>query len=72
MFLGSYYGYWAAWAVPAVAARGGRVTLVDPDPTACAVARRNFAPYGDAVRIVSRDRRKQLLAAEPSRRSTWS
>ncbi len=53
VFLGSYYGYWAAWAVPAIAARGGRVTLVDPDPTACAVARRNFAPYGDAVRVAT-------------------
>ena len=29
------------------------MTLVDPDPTACAVARRNFASYGDAVRVVT-------------------
>jgi predicted O-methyltransferase YrrM len=62
VFLGSYYGYWAAWAVPAVAARGGRVTLVDPDPTACAVARRNFAPYGDAVRIVTATGQEALAA----------
>jgi predicted O-methyltransferase YrrM len=53
VFLGSYYGYWAAWAIPAVVARGGRVTLVDPDPTACAVARRNLAGHGDAVRVLT-------------------
>ncbi len=51
VFLGSYYGYWAAWAIPLIAARGGRVTLVDPDPRAAAVARRNAARYGDAVRV---------------------
>lgn len=65
-FLGSYYGYWAAWAVPALAARGGRVTLVDPDPHACAVARRNFARYGDAVRVVTATGQDALAAnAEP-------
>ena len=66
MFLGSYYGYWAAWAIPVIAARGGRVTLVDPDPDACAVARRNFAPYGDAVRVVTATGQAALAAgAEP-------
>jgi predicted O-methyltransferase YrrM len=39
IFLGSYYGYWAHWAVPAIVAAGGRAVLVDPDPRVQAVAR---------------------------------
>ena len=53
VFLGSYYGYWAAWALPALAAHGGRAILVDPDPHANAVARRNLARYGEAVHVVT-------------------
>jgi predicted O-methyltransferase YrrM len=62
VFLGSYYGYWAAWAIPALAAHGGRVTLVDPDPSACAVARRNFARHGAAVRVVTATGQEALAA----------
>ncbi len=51
IFLGSYYGYWAACAMPAIAAHGGRAVLVDPDPRVSAVARRNHARYGAAVRV---------------------
>ncbi len=53
IFLGSYYGYWAAWALPALARCGGRVVLVDPDPNACAVARQNLAPYGELVTVAT-------------------
>lgn len=54
LFLGSYYGYWAAWAVPAIVGRGGCVTLVDPDQRSCEVARRNLTapPHGHGVRVV--------------------
>src|SRR5215468_8904718 len=38
IFLGSYYGYWAHWAIDIIVARGGRVTLVDPDGECCAIA----------------------------------
>ncbi|AXW64115.1 methyltransferase (plasmid) [Ralstonia solanacearum] len=49
VFLGSYYGYWAAWALPAIAACGGSAVLVDPDPVAAAVSRRSLARlYPDA------------------------
>ncbi len=66
VFLGSYYGYWAAWAIPSIAARGGRVTLVDPDPRAAAVARRNAARYGGAVRVeVTTGARFLAASAEP-------
>ncbi|MFM0351113.1 O-methyltransferase [Paraburkholderia sp. RL17-347-BIC-D] len=43
VFLGSYYGYWAAWALPALVACGGSAVLVDPDPVAAVVARRSLA-----------------------------
>lgn len=48
VFLGSYYGYWAIWALPAVAAAGGRMTLVDVDPDVMALAERNIAALGYA------------------------
>lgn len=46
IFLGAYYGYWARWALPAIAASGGRATLVDPDLRVCEVARRNAEREG--------------------------
>jgi len=54
IFLGSYYGYWAHWAIPAIAASGGRVTLVDPNPKCCAVALSNLVRngHGAAVRVI--------------------
>ncbi|AJY40229.1 class I SAM-dependent methyltransferase [Burkholderia humptydooensis] len=49
VFLGSYYGYWAAWALPAIVACGGGAVLVDPDPRVADVARRSLARlYPDA------------------------
>lgn len=57
VFLGSYYGYWAIWALPAVAAAGGRVTLVDVDGDVMALAERNIAAlgYADLVDFVVAD-----------------
>lgn len=43
LFLGSYYGYWAAAALPALAGAGGTAVLVDPDESCCALARLNLA-----------------------------
>lgn len=53
VFLGSYYGYWAYPATVVIAARGGRVVLVDPDEESQSIARRNFSrsSYRDAVEI---------------------
>ncbi|SCF24432.1 Predicted O-methyltransferase YrrM [Micromonospora matsumotoense] len=57
VFLGSYYGYWAIWAAPAVLASGGRMTLVDVDADAMATARSNMAALGfaDSVDFVVAD-----------------
>ena len=53
IFLGSYYGYWARAPLTAIARHGGRTVLVDPDPKAQEVARRNLAAAGllDAVEL---------------------
>ncbi|MFD8495923.1 O-methyltransferase [Amycolatopsis sp. NPDC059657] len=48
VFLGSYYGYWAIWALPAIAATGGHLTLVDVDGDVMALAERNIAALGYA------------------------
>lgn len=44
--MGSYYGYWAVWAMPGVAAAGGRAILIDPDQAVCRMARNNFRAMG--------------------------
>lgn len=46
VFLGSYYGYWAVWALPGILAGGGHVTLVDTDAAVMELARRNLARLG--------------------------
>jgi len=51
LFLGSYYGYWAHWAIPAIVAAGGQVTLVDPNESCCEVARRNLHQEGFAAAV---------------------
>jgi predicted O-methyltransferase YrrM len=48
VFVGGDHGYWAAWALPAVVAAGGRATLVDADPAARRLAARNLAALGVA------------------------
>lgn len=39
VFLGSYYGYWAAWAFAALEKTGGRAILLDPDPHVAVVSK---------------------------------
>jgi predicted O-methyltransferase YrrM len=55
IFLGSYYGYWANWAIPAIVAAGGKVTLVDPNETCCDIARQNLRANGlaESVELVA-------------------
>jgi predicted O-methyltransferase YrrM len=55
LFLGSYYGYWAHWAIPGILAGGGRATLIDPDERCCEIARLNLRANGhaDAVDVVA-------------------
>ena len=50
---GAYYGYWAIWAMPGVAAAGGRAILIDPNPAVCALAEKNFRAmgYGDCTTV---------------------
>lgn len=43
--LGSYYGYWSAWAATGLS-RGVSLTLVDSDPAVCAVAEENMRRLG--------------------------
>jgi predicted O-methyltransferase YrrM len=46
--LGSYYGYWAIWALPAIRDSGGQAILIDLDPQVCALAWRNLRRMGFA------------------------
>ncbi|MFI7002706.1 O-methyltransferase [Nocardia sp. NPDC050175] len=48
VFAGSYYGYWAVWAMPGILAAGGTATLIDIDPDNMALAERNFKAMGCA------------------------
>jgi predicted O-methyltransferase YrrM len=66
VFLGSYYGYWACAAIQTIAAHGGKVVLVDPDPRAQSVAQRNIAKseFRDAVTIVT-TRGEEYLDSNP-------
>lgn len=56
-FLGSYYGYWAVWALPGLIARGGHAVLVDIDPAVQGLAKANFEALGgrDAVTFLTAD-----------------
>ncbi|OPZ17852.1 MAG: hypothetical protein BWZ10_01126 [candidate division BRC1 bacterium ADurb.BinA364] len=44
--IGSYYAYWAIWALPGVQAAGGHATLIDPNPAVCELARANIDALG--------------------------
>jgi len=48
VFLGSYYGYWAIWAMPGIAAAGGRAVLIDLDPSVLELSRVNMERFGYA------------------------
>lgn len=57
VFYGSYFGYWAAWALPALRAHGGHAVLVDVDPTVCELARKNLHQMGfsSVAEVVNED-----------------
>jgi predicted O-methyltransferase YrrM len=51
LVVGSYYGYWAVWAMPGVVAAdnasgGGHAMLIDPDRDVSALAAENFRALG--------------------------
>ena len=50
-FVGSFYGYWAHAALASIVAHGGRAVLIDPDPRAQEVARRNLDRAGLLDRV---------------------
>jgi len=65
LFLGSYYGYWAHWALPSLIAGGGRAVLVDPDERVQRVARANLpAAWRDAVELATTTGERFLDGAE--------
>jgi predicted O-methyltransferase YrrM len=51
VFPGSYYGYWAVWALPGINKVGGQATLIDIDRKAGAVAMANLAELGMADNV---------------------
>jgi predicted O-methyltransferase YrrM len=62
--IGSYYGYWAIWAMPGVAATGGRAILIDPNPAVCALARKNFQALGFGERATVRAEKAEAVLPE--------
>ncbi|MCL2093308.1 MAG: class I SAM-dependent methyltransferase [Treponema sp.] len=54
---GSYYGYFAIWAMKGIAERGGTCTLSDVNPRVCDLARENFSRlgFGDHTRVCCED-----------------
>ncbi|MDH6109375.1 putative O-methyltransferase YrrM [Kitasatospora sp. MAP12-15] len=46
VFPGSYYGYWAVWAMPGIIAAGGTAELIDINPETMDLARRNLEALG--------------------------
>jgi predicted O-methyltransferase YrrM len=67
LFLGSYYGFWAAAAIPALT--GGTAVLVDPDEGCCALARSNFAAEIEAgtIEIACTTGEQYLAGPQPDR-----
>ena len=53
--IGSYYGYWAVWAMPGVEAGDGDAALIDPNPKVCELAEKNFAAlgYGERTAVLN-------------------
>jgi len=52
--IGSYYAFWAIWAMPSVAATDGQAILIDPDAAVCDLAQRNLDALGFGGRAVVR------------------
>jgi len=61
---GSYYGYFAIWAMKAVAEQGGQCVLSDIDEEVCALAKENFETlgFGNHMKICCEDAEKLLLS----------
>ncbi|HID55132.1 TPA: hypothetical protein EYP37_01290 [Candidatus Poribacteria bacterium] len=60
--MGSYYGYWAIWALPGVAEGGGEAWLIDPNPAVCDLARRNLKRLGyDKIAAVITSRAEEVI-----------
>ncbi|HEV2376042.1 MAG TPA: class I SAM-dependent methyltransferase [Streptosporangiaceae bacterium] len=57
LFVGSYYGYWAAFAMPGIAAAGGTAVLIDPNPEVLGLSRENLdrLGYGGRCQFVCED-----------------
>ncbi len=60
--IGSYFGYWAIWAMPGVEKADGKAMLIDPNPEVCALAEGNFKSmgYGDRT-TVRADKAEDIL-----------
>ena len=59
--IGSFYGYWAAWAMPGVQAAGGEALLVDPNREVCALAEENLRKLGFADRTIVRAEKAETV-----------
>ena len=42
LFLGSYYGYWAIWSIPALKKYNGKACLIDLDPNVLELSKKNM------------------------------
>ncbi len=69
VFVGSYYGFWAMSALPALRAHGGRATLIDIDPEVTQLSRANIESmgYADVAHVITGDAREVF----PSLRTTF-
>ena len=72
LVVGSYYGYWAVWAMPGVVAAddasgGGRAVLIDPDREVSALAERNFRAlgFGDRTTVHPKKAEEVFPSIEP-------
>ena len=65
--IGSYYGYWTAWAMPGVEAADGKAVLIDPDEGDCALAQSNFDAlgYGGRTTVLPRKAEDVLPRMKP-------
>ncbi|MCL2664076.1 MAG: class I SAM-dependent methyltransferase [Defluviitaleaceae bacterium] len=61
---GSYFGYWAVWAMPAVLRNGGQCILSDVNPDVTAVAKKNMESlgFGSCARCIAADAEEMLLS----------
>jgi len=62
--VGSYYGYWAVWGMPGVAAAGGKAVLIDPNEAVCALAEKNLRALGFGPRVSIRAKKAEEVFPE--------